>query len=300
MALAACEDEPPAEPVPTTPPPVEVQPAVATAEPEPAAEVMPEPRCPPDMVKVTPEGGAAYCVDRYEAMLIDATTAARISPYYSPTRKWATHAAKHWESKRFEIGPPSAQSIPLPPLPAWQLQRDPEPRAVARGAVTPNGHVSGKEAEAACRSANKRLCSWQEWRTACGGEKGWQFPYGESYEQGACNVFREAHPAAVLHDNPSIGHTDPRLNQVTVRGRPLLRKTGETVTCTSRWGDDVIYDMVGNVDEWIDNPDGEFAGGFYARATKEGCEWHTKAHPAHYADYSTGVRCCADLPRSPR
>ncbi|MEZ4447105.1 MAG: hypothetical protein R3B72_48950 [Polyangiaceae bacterium] len=292
--------------------------------PEPEPVVMPKPRCPPDMVRVEPTDAAlagaakagwvvkddtgqqrpamqegpmaAYCVDRYESMLVGAATGERISPYYAPSRKAAQSAAKYWDSQRFQFGSPSDQAVPLPTLPAWQLATDFVPRAVSRKGVTPNGHTSGAQAEVACREAGKRLCSAREWRVACGGEQGWAFPYGERYEQGACNVFREGHPAAELHDDASRGHTDPRLNRVAIKGRPLLRKTGETARCASHWEDDAIYDMVGNLDEWLDDPNGAFAGGFYSRSAKSGCDWRATGHPYHYADYSTGVRCCADLP----
>jgi hypothetical protein len=297
------EEPPDAAPVETAP--------IESAPPPESAEVMPEPRCPPDMVKIDPkveveveplDSGVdrpiqVFCIDRYEAALVDNETAARIPPYYPPSRKGATGTARAWESLRFEMGDERAQATPLPTLPAWMLQRDFEPRAMVRENVTPNGHTNGEQAIVACRNAKKRMCTWREWRTACGGEKGWQFPYGETYEQGACNVFREGHPAAVLHDDASIGHTDPRLNRVKINGKPLLRPTGATKTCASRWGDDAVYDMVGNIDEWLDDPLGAFAGGFYSRSTKDGCEWRATGHTIDYADYSTGVRCCADLPR---
>jgi sulfatase modifying factor 1 len=269
----------------------------ASATPSPSAdagkpEVGVEPRCPPDMVRVT----RSFCVDRYEDILIDARSGERASPYYSPSSKTARYTAEVWESKRFTVGDAKAQAMPLPPLPAWQRERDMEPKAVSRKGVTPNGYVNGLQAAAACRNAGKRLCSIDEWRTACRGEQGRQFPYGDTYQQGKCNVFREAHPGAILHDDVTTGHTDPRLNQVTFKGQPLLRKTGDTPECRSRWEDDAIYDMVGNLDEWVEDPKGMFAGGFYSRSAREGCERSTKAHPNTYADYSTGVRCCADLP----
>ncbi len=257
---------------------------------------MPEPICAPDMVKITPPEGRNYCVDRFESMLVDKDTKTRISPYYAPSRGRATYAAKVWESKRHEMGDPRDHAVPLPPLPAWQIQKDFEPLAVAKKSVLPNGHTSGEEAQTACRNAGKRLCSAHEWRIACGGQEGRQFPYGDAFVWKKCNVFREAHPADVLHNNASVGHNDPRLNKVTYKGKPLLRKTGATPECASRWGDDAIYDMVGNLDEWLDDPDGVFAGGFYARSSKDGCDWKATGHTFNYADYSTGVRCCADLP----
>ncbi len=275
-------------------------PGVAPPAPElvaaPDAEVMPEPRCRPDMVKVTPHDGPRYCVDRYEATLVEHATSRPLSPYYTPVRKWAVNAFDAWSKQRFEFGPPESQQVELPELPAWQRTVDVEPRALSKKALWPNGHVTGVLAATACSHAGKRLCTPAEWRTACGGEPGHRFPYGASYEAGACNVFREAHPAAVLHGDASIGHNDPRLNRVNFKGKPLLRKTGDTPSCASRWGDDAIFDMVGNLDEWVEHERGSFAGGFYARSTKDGCDWRSTAHPKSYADYSTGVRCCSALP----
>ncbi len=73
---------------------------------------------------------------------------------------------------------------------------------------------------------------------------------------------------------------------------PLLRTTGSTKECVSRWGKDSIYDMVGNEDEWIDDPDGTFVGGFFSRSTKEGCDSIVTVHPITHWDYSIGFRCC--------
>lgn len=259
---------------------------------QPEPEVQPQPRCPPDMVRV----GTSLCVDRYEAILVDARSGERLSPYYSPSRKTALYTAKLWADKRLTVGDEKARGTALPELPSWQRERDPEPKAVSRKGMTPNGYVSGLEAAEACGRAHKRLCTLDEWQRACRGNENRQFPYGSDYQAGKCNVFRQAHPGAVLHDDVTTGHTDPRMNQVTFKGEPLLRKTGETPTCRSNWDDDGIYDMVGNLDEWVQDERGAFAGGFFSRNAREGCDRYTRAHPASYADYSTGVRCCADLP----
>src|SRR6266545_3627884 len=79
---------------------------------------------------------------------------------------------------------------------------------------------------------------------------------------------------------------------VEEEGRPLLRPTGSTKECKSRWGKDAIYDMVGNEDEWIDDPEGTFVGGFFSRGTKEGCDSIVTVHPISHWDYSIGFRCC--------
>jgi formylglycine-generating enzyme len=246
--------------------------------------------CPPEMVRVA----GRLCVDRHEGMLAEVETARPLSPYYPPTRKMAAFVEKLWTQERLVVGDEDARARPLPPLPVWQKQSTFEVRAVSRQGVVPQGYVSGVIAEQACKNAKKRLCTLDEWRTACRGERDLPFPYGDAYVGGKCNVFREGHPAAILHDDASKGHTDPRLNLVSVNGKPLLRKTGTTPSCMSEWEGDAIADMVGNLDEWIDDPEGTFLGGFFSRSNKLGCAATITGHNFDYFDYSTGIRCCKD------
>jgi len=244
--------------------------------------------CPAGMVLVD----GRVCVDRYESRLVDMRTRQGLSPYYPPDHSLAVLMAKQWAVQ--EDHGPDVPKIALPKLPLFERKRDFEPMAFSQKGVVPQGYTSGALADRACKNAHKRLCKLDEWRTACRGQSKQKFPYGDTYEEGKCNVFREAHPAMILHGNASEGHTDPRLNLVKSAGKPLLRNTGTTRTCASRWGSEVIYDMVGNVDEWIENTEGTFVGGFYSRATREGCESSVSTHGYTYWDYSTGVRCCSD------
>jgi len=233
-----------------------------------------------------------FCVDRYEAQLVDEKSGREISPYYHPARAQTAREYGRWQKARLESEVALSREMPVPVPPSWQLSEEFSPKAEVRASVTPNGYVSGDAAARACAQAGKRLCTQEEWVTACRGEKNRKFPYGDKYEQGRCNVFRESHPALLLHGNPSINHLDPRLLKVKSNGKPLLRKTGETPDCKSEWGSDAIYDMVGNLDEWVDDPKGRFSGGFFSRSTREGCDSSVTAHPRSYYDYSLGVRCC--------
>jgi formylglycine-generating enzyme len=243
--------------------------------------------CPGDMVDV----GGAFCIDRFEASLVDARRR-ELSPYYHPTRAQTRSSYSYWNKKRLSSGPDRARLIPVPEPPAFQLKEEFEARAVAQAGAIPNGYLNLTAARSACERAGKRLCTEEEWVTACRGRAGRKFPYGDRYERGRCNVYRETHPAVILHGKASVGHLDPRLNQTDYRGDPLLRPTGATPTCRSEWGSDAIYDMVGNLDEWIDDPDGVFVGGFFSRGTREGCDSRISAHAPAYFDYSLGVRCC--------
>jgi sulfatase modifying factor 1 len=245
--------------------------------------------CPPEMVAVH----ESFCVDRYEASLVDGASGRPLSPYYHPTPDATRREYVRWQRLRTEQRPLAGRAMPVPPPPEWSLEAVRfDPMAVSLENAIPNGYLSGETAAAACQRASKRLCTAEEWVTACRGEKNRKFPYGHLYEDGRCNVFRATHPAKLLHGDASEGHLDPRLNQVEEPGDPLLRPTGATSTCGSEWGTDAVYDMVGNLDEWVDDPEGTFVGGFYARSTREGCDARVEVHSYDYYDYSLGARCC--------
>ena len=249
--------------------------------------------CPQEMAKVH-----GFCIDRWEASLVDAKSGRALSPYY-PAHPLLLHRIREvWEVEKWVNGSAGARAMPLPELPAWQRTERFEAKAVSAPGVVPSGYLTYYLAKKACENAGKRLCTEEEWVTACRGARDLPYPYGGNYVAGRCNVFRSIHPAAVLHDNASMGHTDPRLNLVLEGDDPLLRLTGGTAGCASVWGDDRIWDMVGNLDEWIADDAGVFVGGFYSRGTTKGCEARISSHSAVYYDYSTGTRCCQDAQAS--
>lgn len=262
----------------------------ATAAPNAPAAPSEKPVCPPEMVSIA----GRFCIDRFEATLVDAKTARPLSPDYPPTPNLLEIVLGDWATDRAHWGDVHARAFPLPHVPSWQRGTKTEPVAIASYRARPNGYVTGLVAASACAAAGKRLCALDEHTTACRGEGDTDFPYGTEYQDGVCNVFREDHPAALLHHNASFGHLDPRLNRVRAKGKPLFETAGARPACRSVWGSDAVYDLVGNLDEWVDEEEGAFAGGFYARSTRAGCDAVITAHPRAYADYSTGIRCCKD------
>ncbi|WP_437897086.1 hypothetical protein [Sorangium sp. So ce124] len=278
---------------PALPASAAVRPAAGAPADTPAPAPLGAPACPADMVAVD---GGRFCVDRFEAMLVDGATGQALSPDYPSTPNLLELTLADWSTGLRRIGDVHARAFPLPLLAPWQRGRAIAALARSRSGVRPSGYVTGLVAESACAAAGKRLCSVEEFVTACRGEDDTLYPYGDTFEEGACNVYRPAHPAALLHGNASIGHLDPRLNRVRSAREPLLRETGGSPRCRSRWGSDAVYDLVGNLDEWVSEPGGAFAGGFYSRSTRAGCEALVTVHPRSYLDYSTGVRCCQDGP----
>lgn len=244
--------------------------------------------CPVEMLRV-----GRFCIDRWEVSTQDAQ-GRPLSPFYPPDHRILNKIRKVWVIEQPRTGPLRARAFPMPALPEWQ-RRAFKPVAVSAPGVVPQGYMSYHMARAACQNAGKRLCQDEEWELACRGAANTKFPYGDDYVAGKCNVFREFHPADVLHSDASSGHRDPRLNLILENGKdPGLRDTGATPTCDSRWPRGNVSDMVGNLDEWVADPKGRFRGGFYSRNSRAGCDAKVTSHPAGYFDYSTGARCCAD------
>jgi hypothetical protein len=242
--------------------------------------------CSDDMVRVS-----SFCIDRYETSLVDDESGEALSPYYPPS---ASLIRAIWTeyNDRIADGTAGLLDIPLPPLPPRQVQGAFRPRAVSRRGVVPSGYLSKTVSSAACAAAGKRLCTLDEWILACRGQSDRAFPYGLAYRKDACNVFRDEHPGHLLHDSFSEDLLDPRLNLIKYAEKPLLAPTGAYEACRSRWGAEGVYDMVGNLDEWVEADVPTFAGAFYARATRNGCDAKVTTHGASYFDYSTGARCC--------
>jgi hypothetical protein len=218
-----------------------------------------DPGCVAGMTLVTPaDGSTPFCIDRYEAALVELTP--RGERPFSP----------------------------------YDMVKGRNVRAVSRKGVVPQAYISRDEALVACKASRKRLCTETEWFAACSGRRPTKFPYGDERKAGYCNDQGKA-PLLILYkvdDDSAHGFepmNDPRLNQL----ENTVARTGSHPHCTNGFG---VYDMVGNLHEWVDDPDGTFRGGYYldTHINGDGCSYRTVAHDASYHDYSTGFRCCAE------
>ncbi len=149
----------------------------------------------------------------------------------------------------------------------------------------PLTYVDMNEAEQACASAGKRLCTAQEWRRACAGPDGAnRFGYGPDYRAGACFTGRPL---------PS-GHTsmmDPE---------ELVAASGDHPGCVTPEG---VHDLVGNLEEWVADDwrgvRGMLEGGaWYTYPRYADCSGRYSRQPDYRLDpdkrvYSAGFRCCS-------
>jgi formylglycine-generating enzyme required for sulfatase activity len=219
------------------------------------------------MVEIPGEPGSrsrrAYCIDKYEASLVARDPA--------------------------DLGGEERPTSPFGAIP-----RGASVRAVSTPGVYPQGYISEVEASRACAASGKRLCTRGEWRKACRGPEARAYGYADRREPGRCND-RGKNPVIALFGRGRWGWTSmnrPELNALD----GTLAKTGSHEGCTNGYG---VFDMVGNLHEWVADPRGTFYGGYYqdvaSRGHGAGCGYQTTAHEARYHDYSTGFRCCADL-----
>ncbi|GEM_PF-3582441 len=135
----------------------------------------------------------------------------------------------------------------------------PEARRIPRTSVTM------REAGRACEARGGRLCSRREWQRACGGARGWRLPYGNNTQLSRCNTASIAGFA----------------QEVTAAAS--LRE------CVSPDG---IYDMVGNVGEWV--AEGIAVGGdSHSHPRTTDCNSRGRP-PSGFSGPELGFRCCYD------
>jgi protein-disulfide isomerase/uncharacterized membrane protein len=197
----------------------------------------------------------------------------------------------------------SAQ-LPRRPLPAdlppmqsiekegFAFEMDTFEASVAEGKAAVGVHqipatrMSWYAARDACEAAGKRLCTEKEWIAACQGQlpvdddgdgqfaddlvEGNSYPYGEYHERGRC--------------------WDARNKE---KERPVY--TGEMPGCATAAG---IYDLTGNVEEWVGETPEEavlLGGSFDTSKDFARCYRRNDTFGPGLANRRTGFRCCRSL-----
>ena len=140
-----------------------------------------------------------------------------------------------------------------------------------------------------CEQRGKRLCSEQEFETACEGPQLMAYPYGWQVDGTVCNTSK-----------PWLSFDARALDAGGDKARKEVERlwqgsgSGSYERCRTRDG---IYDLVGNVEEWViarkgRRYPGALMGGFWAKPWV-GCRGTNDAHQPGFAFYEVGFRCCA-------
>ncbi|MFO0738857.1 MAG: SUMF1/EgtB/PvdO family nonheme iron enzyme [Labilithrix sp.] len=148
-----------------------------------------------------------------------------------------------------------------------------------------------READAICKSEEKRLCTENEWTFACEGEEARPYPYGWTRDEAACVIDRpwRAFTEGALQPRDS----EKARNELDTlwQGEP----SGSRTLCRSSFG---VYDLTGNVDEWTRsvNPTGyrSILKGGYWGPVRARCRPSTRAHNEDFIAYQQSFRCCSE------
>lgn len=147
----------------------------------------------------------------------------------------------------------------------------------------PGTRMSWFAARDACQAAGKRLCTEEEWVTACQG-----LPAVDDDGDG------EWADDMVEGNTYPYGDYHNRRNCWDGRDRKAMRPvyTGEMPACVSKDG---VYDLTGNVEEWVGtSPENAvlLGGAFDTSKDHARCYRRNATFGAGYANARTGFRCC--------
>lgn len=190
----------------------------------------------------------------------------------------------------------------------------------------PESWMTWYDVKNACEAQGKRLCEKVEWTFACEGPQMKPYPYGDGYhrDRTSCNTDNAVPEDTSKPINKATGR-HPRVDVLKVKERTsvqgqildeMLVPSGSMPTCVSDFG---VYDMVGNVDEFIDNPNGHhwkppsenagkvdrgpFISGLvsgHVFGVRNACRPMTDGHNESFSWYETGGRCCSDTTNDSR
>ena len=134
--------------------------------------------------------------------------------------------------------------------------------------LRPRNNISWQDARDSCQSIGKRLCTAQEWTSACKGPYNWRYPYGDKYIRRAC----------ITQDS-------------------TFQRNGWAGECRGWYA---IYDMAGNLAEWTSTRAPEnnrffiVKGGFWSSGNVADCDMTRYSYYPQNQHNQIGFRCCAD------
>jgi len=146
-----------------------------------------------------------------------------------------------------------------------------------------------------CEQRGKRLCTEQEFETACEGPRLQPYFYGFQVDASVCNSGK-----------PWLQFDGDALNAGGDKAKKEVERlwqgaaSGAFGRCRTSDG---IYDLLGNVEEWVvarkgRRYPGALMGGFWAKPWT-GCRGTNDAHQPGFVFYEVGWRCCGDPTKGP-
>lgn len=161
--------------------------------------------------------------------------------------------------------------------------------------VIPRDWMSFYDVKKFCETEGKRMCTANEWTTAASGPELRPYPFADGFHRDhSCNIDRHIKDVGITGDQ--VMHVSDPNSDVAKALRSQLVPSGSLPDCHSSYG---IYDMSGNVDEFVINE----RGVPYISALVGGHAWGvrnrsnanvaiTLAHAPTFEWYESNGRCC--------
>ena len=159
----------------------------------------------------------------------------------------------------------------------------------------PRNLVSFQDARAACEATGKRLCTEEEFNFACEGEEMRPYVYGFERDASKCNFDRPYRPRSFAFTPFDTCMADPEC-RAAYEAIDQRQPAGSLDTCQSDAG---IYDLIGNVNEWVLLPRAKsphrsgLKGGWWG-PVRNRCRPTVTFHDEGDFGYEVGFRCCSD------
>lgn len=154
----------------------------------------------------------------------------------------------------------------------------------------PQDWMTWYDAQNACKSNGKRMCTRSEWTFAAEGPDMHPYPYGDGFHRNktVCNFDNVLHIDVFKAINKNT--------QQAIQLHNLLMPSGSMKDCVSDWG---VHDMSGNIDEWVVNESSSpyISGlmGGHIFGVRNASRPMTDAHGPNFAWYESGTRCCESI-----
>ena len=167
----------------------------------------------------------------------------------------------------------------------WPNRRGEKPRVL----------TSWEEARGLCASTGKRLCTEAEFNFACEGEEMRPYVYGHARDATQCNFDRPYRPRTFVFSPWDTCQQDDAC-RAAFDALDQRLPAGSMASCRSDHG---VYDLIGNVNEWVVRPDERsprrsgIKGGWWG-PVRARCRPTVTFHDEGDYGYEVGFRCCAD------
>jgi formylglycine-generating enzyme required for sulfatase activity len=166
------------------------------------------------------------------------------------------------------------------------------------GSSLPANCISSRGAEEYCAFKGKRLCTKEEWRKACRGPANTRYPWGDhswdiEHNWCICNVDSHGDSNCSFHDHGS-GTPCAQAELSGVINCPGCLYFHSTTSGECSFNN--LFDIIGNVAEWVIDDDGSYVGMGGSFGTGDmAADCDNTSYPSPDIEYdwrNFGIRCC--------